>query len=222
MTELSIGHRYVGKFPDGVSRYVKYKGINRGRFIFEDVVTLNIISIPQDAIDQVSVEAPVHAAPPEVWKCPTLVIDFDDTIATYDEKKYPEMGEPITGMIEMLCKLRSEGWRIIVFTCRHAADILPWLQSHNVPFDGVNVDPENPNVKSGKPYGDVYLDDKGLRFDGDVDAAYKAIVAMIPKEKLLRGAPGVAGPEGVRGVVAVQIATPEMLKAAEGNSPAAK
>lgn len=89
--------------------------------------------------------------------------DFDDT-----ERRYGQ-ASPIIEMIEFIRDLHEYGHRIIIHTARrmltHRGNLLmieqdvgevtrQWLKEHNVPYD---------ELIFGKPYGDVYVDDKAMR-----------------------------------------------------------
>ena len=53
-----------------------------------------------------------------------------------------------------------------------------WLEEHNVPFDEINHNSDYPWA-TGKPVGDVYLDDRGVRFEGRWDAAYQKVQELL-------------------------------------------
>ncbi|MDA2917872.1 hypothetical protein MYX64_13710, partial [Nitrospinae bacterium AH_259_B05_G02_I21] len=47
-------------------------------------------------------------------------------------------------------------------------------QEHESPFDEINRNSDYPWAL-GKPVGDIYLDDRGMRFDGDWRQAYQKV-----------------------------------------------
>ncbi len=109
---------------------------------------------------------------------PVLVVDFDGTIAHWARRGFPAIGKPIDGAQRFLRLLRSEGWKIIVHSCRNGAEqeasMAAWLAEHDIPYDEINRNSDYPWA-DGKPVGDVYLDDRGLRFDGRWDRAYEQV-----------------------------------------------
>ena len=113
---------------------------------------------------------------------PVLVVDFDGTIAHWAPSGYPAIGTPIGGAQRFLNLLKSEGWKIVVSSCRsgteHEAAMRTWLESHRIPFDEINHNTDYPWA-SGKPVGDVYLDDRAVRFEGRWDAAYQKVQELL-------------------------------------------
>jgi hypothetical protein len=97
----------------------------------------------------------------------TICFDFDGVLAAYDEWKDGEIGDPIPAGIELARLLDAKGYMIVVNTCRthpmHGTRteqyiaVTNWLYKHEVPFNWVEMD--------GKPVADVYIDDRGLRFN---------------------------------------------------------
>jgi len=101
------------------------------------------------------------------------VVDLDDTICfpnhemldTYS--KY-SLANPNVKLIEKLRQLKSDGHTIIIHSARrmltHKGNLTAieldvgdatrfWLEEHSVPYD---------QLIFGKPYGDVYVDDKAV------------------------------------------------------------
>jgi UDP-GlcNAc:undecaprenyl-phosphate GlcNAc-1-phosphate transferase len=127
-----------------------------------------------------------HAPPPagsNPGRPPVLVVDFDNTIAS--PYGYPEIGKPIEGSRRFLRLLKNEGWKIIIYSCRsgaeHEAVMAKWLEENEIPFDEINRNSSYPWA-SGKPVGDVYLDDRGVRFEGRWDAAYQKVQELLHLE----------------------------------------
>lgn len=97
-------------------------------------------------------------------------IDFDGTLCV-DE--FPDIGEPLTNRIDALQRLKKQGHKLILWTCRqndshgaHLDNAVEWCKQHGIVFDAVN---ENlPEVKerwggdTRKVYCDYYVDDKNL------------------------------------------------------------
>ena len=103
-----------------------------------------------------------------------IAVDFDCCIAHYKEWKGIDIfGEPIEGAKEALIKLKNQGHRIIIFTCRAPTPKLQnYLKTHSIPFDAINENPwtwledSDPTIKRKIP-ADIYIDDKALTFKGD-------------------------------------------------------
>jgi len=89
------------------------------------------------------------------------VFDLDETVC--GPGSY-EKAQPIPGMVELVRDLYNSGQTIYFHTGRHMLHdrvTRGWLNENHVPYH---------NIFYGKPVGDYYIDDKAVRFDGDVDA----------------------------------------------------
>lgn len=94
-------------------------------------------------------------------------VDFDGTLC---ENAWPEIGEPITNMIEYVKRVQSYGSKIILWTCREGDDLLKaisWCAGHGIFFDAVNDNLEETKQwfggNSRKVVADVYIDDRSMR-----------------------------------------------------------
>ena len=100
----------------------------------------------------------------------TIAFDFDGVLAQYDGwKGYQHLGQPIEGMREVLQQLKSDGWKILIYTTRGNAEIAEWCIKYNMPVDYINMNPEIQGNNPGKPIADIYVDDRAIRFIGDVN-----------------------------------------------------
>jgi len=101
-----------------------------------------------------------------------VAIDFDGTIAAYvcDKKGYP-FGKPMKGVKSALQKLKKNNCIIIIHSCRNEnEDIKKYLEEHSLAYDYINYNPINDkDWHSQKPLADIYIDDKGLTFNGKWD-----------------------------------------------------
>ena len=97
-----------------------------------------------------------------------LCVDLDGTILTFDGWKGEEwFGEPLPGARKALKALKDDGWTIIIHTCRENRELIAkTLNKYDIPFDAINLNPKYPESK-GKPYGDYYVDDHGVRFENN-------------------------------------------------------
>lgn len=116
----------------------------------------------------------------------TICIDIDGTICRYEEwAGANHFGAVLPGAKEAILKLKEEGWYVIIFSTR--ADkkaISDFLNLHNIPFDSINENPNQPdNAIGGKPLADVYLDDRAITFRGNWAQAYNEIINFKPWDK---------------------------------------
>lgn len=116
---------------------------------------------------------------------PTIALDFDGTVYGGPWTRADECtGEPIDGAIDWVRKQLAAGCRIIIHTCRltapyegapfqsadhldplrTAAVIRGWFLEHGLSQQ--EVDKLDMWTRPGKPWAQVYLDDKGVRFPG--------------------------------------------------------
>lgn len=105
----------------------------------------------------------------------TLCIDFDDTIIGRDNK-------PLNGVKDAMQRFKDKGWEIIISSARldpvlwgeqlqfRVDDIVGMLNEHEIPFD---------KVVTHKPAADIYIDDKGFRFEGNWDIAERRINQLL-------------------------------------------
>jgi adenylylsulfate kinase len=104
----------------------------------------------------------------------TIAVDFDGVIAEYDGWNDGIPGRPRQDVLSALATLRSEGWKIIVHSCRPTATLIGYLTDNGVPFDEVN--PGSPySDNRGKPSATVYWDDRAYKYSGDAKADIEAI-----------------------------------------------
>lgn len=113
-------------------------------------------------------------------------IDLDGTLAHFEEwKGEKHFGNPIAGASEALKQLRKENWLLIIFTTRTNKEyIKDFLNNNDIPFDHINENPNQPeNTIGGKPYADVYIDDRAIQFNGDWKKTVLDMKEFIPWEK---------------------------------------
>ena len=101
-------------------------------------------------------------------------VDFDGTLC---ESIYPGIGAPNMGLILHLIKRRSQGNKVILWTCRtgnRLTDAVEFCRKYGLEFDAVNENVaqtlEQYGTESRKIWGndprkvaaDVYIDDKAI------------------------------------------------------------
>ena len=98
-----------------------------------------------------------------------FAIDFDGTLC---ENKYPYIGEPKIEMIEKLKSLKSNGHKLILWTCRsddRLKEAVEWCGQFDLIFDTINSNPHYEiskwNNNPRKVGADYYIDDKSLTPD---------------------------------------------------------
>ena len=90
-----------------------------------------------------------------------IVIDIDGVIAQENENNYIDYSsvELIKGAKNCIEKLINEGHHIILYTARLECDrqiTEGWLYLCQIPYHELHF---------GKPYADIYIDDKALKFN---------------------------------------------------------
>lgn len=97
----------------------------------------------------------------------TVAVDLDGTLAENLEVFDPEkIGEPRKGAKAAMDDFAELGWRIIIFTVRGDKKLVgDWLKKHEIAYDYINENPDQPLDASGKVIADLYIDDRGLNAD---------------------------------------------------------
>lgn len=93
-----------------------------------------------------------------------IATDFDGTLC---ENKWPEIGDPNKELIDYLKSEKSNGTKLILWTCRTAEKLknaIDWCKEYGLEFDAVNK-----NVKEAiklfgedtrKVFANEYIDDR--------------------------------------------------------------
>lgn len=110
----------------------------------------------------------------------TICIDFDGVIHDYSRgwQGVDVFDKPLQGAIEGTARLRLNGWTIIIFTTRNDTPALrKWLEESHITYDYINYNPNQPKgSEKGKLIADVYLDDRGICFNGNWDEAVNEVL----------------------------------------------
>ena len=97
-----------------------------------------------------------------------VCLDFDGVLNAYQgwATDMHLTREPVRGSREFVKKLIEAGYDVVIYTCREAKSVYAWLRDNNFPVI---------TVANHKPAAQIYIDDRGYRFDGDWEAAFNAI-----------------------------------------------
>lgn len=92
----------------------------------------------------------------------TIAVDLDGTLAEKEEPFDPKsIGPPRERALYWVRLFHEAGARIIIFTVRGDSDMVAdWLEGHDVPYDYINENPDQPEDSSGKVIADAYWDDR--------------------------------------------------------------
>ena len=109
---------------------------------------------------------------------PVICIDVDGVIADYSKgfQGAKVIGDPLPGAQNFLKWLKDAGWKIVIFTTR-ATDVMEtYMKKHNLYYDEINDNSSLRGENPGKPIATVYLDDRGICFNGDFKKAFTDIM----------------------------------------------
>jgi hypothetical protein len=109
----------------------------------------------------------------------TIAVDFDGVIASYEKgwSGFVPTEPPVVGARAGVAALRALGFSVVVFSCRalHPAGltgIRDWLLWHDITVD---------DITGSKPHAELYLDDRGLRFNGDWSDVTQLVARGVPR-----------------------------------------
>jgi glutaredoxin len=108
---------------------------------------------------------------------PTICIDMDGVIAKKIEGS--KIGPPLEGSQDFLLDLIDLGWKVVIFTCRPKKMVEAYMEQYGLDYSEIN---ENSSMKldSPKPIADIYLDDRGLTFEGNYKDTLEKILEFKP------------------------------------------
>lgn len=91
-----------------------------------------------------------------------VAVDLDGTLAKELPKYNPkEIGPPIHNAKKVLDNLKDLGVKIVINTCRNDYKLIKsWLEDHDIPFDHINKNPDQPKGTSHKVMADRYWDNR--------------------------------------------------------------
>lgn len=92
---------------------------------------------------------------------PVVAIDLDGTVAKESDFDSKKIGPPIYNAKEILEKVRELGVTIVINTCRDDEKLIKsWFREHHIPYDHINVNPDQPKDTSSKIMADRYWDNR--------------------------------------------------------------
>lgn len=104
----------------------------------------------------------------------TIAIDFDGVLHSYKSGWIAAdiLEEPLDGALDFCNWLIENKFKIVIFSCRAGqpigwAAIHDWLEKHRFP--------PSIEVTHKKPEALLYIDDRGMRFDGNFDTVVQFI-----------------------------------------------
>jgi len=90
-------------------------------------------------------------------------VDFDGTVVRH---RYPEVGEPCDGALEVLRECVRKGAKIVLWTMRSGSSLVDacmYLKDAGIDIWGVNKNPHQHTwTQSPKAYCNIYIDDAAL------------------------------------------------------------
>lgn len=104
----------------------------------------------------------------------TLAVDFDYTLWDKDTQK------PVKGAKDAMERFRDAGWKLVIFSVRGDREyIKDKLEEHDIPYDHVNENPDQPEGSSGKVIATHYIDDRAIPFNGDWEKTTNEVLGGI-------------------------------------------
>jgi hypothetical protein len=101
-----------------------------------------------------------------------VCVDLNGVLDTYTGWKGPDHWDPPrAGAREFLLALLEHGFRVVVFTTRHADGVWTWLRDHDLAELVADV-------TSCKPAAHVFIDDRALCFSGDFHETFAAVLSF--------------------------------------------
>ena len=96
-------------------------------------------------------------------ECKVYMVDIDGTICTTVENGSYSQAVPIKKNIVRINQLYDKGNKIIYWTARGATTGIDWADITKNQLDGWGV--RYHELKMGKPFYDIWIDDKAMTFE---------------------------------------------------------
>jgi len=108
-----------------------------------------------------------------------IAVDFDGTLV--DEKD--GYVYPVTGAAESMQRLRSQGFKLVIYTCRTGIAHDNGRLSEEIDFIARSLDqfkiPFDEIYTGRKIVADAYSDDRGISFTGDWERTIEQVVTRL-------------------------------------------
>jgi hypothetical protein len=92
----------------------------------------------------------------------TIAIDFDGVVHRYSRGWHDGTAydEPMDGAFDMICRIRSRGYNVVIFSARPVEQIGKWFLKWwpTIPPYG-----DIPEITNTKPIAVAYIDDRAIR-----------------------------------------------------------
>ena len=102
-----------------------------------------------------------------------IIIDLDGTICTEEKTFSRSLAKPIAEAVESINSLYEKGHTIIIYSARSWMEYevtSHWLNKNGVKYHQLIL---------GKPIGDVWIDDRAIKFNNNWDT----IIKMLEEKK---------------------------------------
>lgn len=103
----------------------------------------------------------------------TIAIDFDGVLHSHQSGWNGNVptDPPVSGAREFVQSIVSSGYEVVIFSCRAESSagkdgIISWLKNNQFP---------DVPVTNTKPIAELYIDDRGYRFNGDFNEVLNII-----------------------------------------------
>ena len=112
---------------------------------------------------------------------PVVAVDLDGTLAQmYEEFDEDKIMPPRDGAKEQMQRLRDAGVTIVINTCRgNKQTIRAWLEEHEIPYDHINENPEQPDNTSDKVLAKAYIDDRAVSAKDSLSTAVTQALELV-------------------------------------------
>lgn len=105
----------------------------------------------------------------------TVAVDLDGVLAEYNGFQGADVIEGPTKWARRLLKQLNKKYKVIVFTCRNTERARDWLAEHGLLDLVAGINYCQINGRMGKPVAVAYIDDRAVRWDGDLEAALQEV-----------------------------------------------
>ncbi len=115
----------------------------------------------------------------------SVAVDVDGTLAEEQAEFDPAViGDPRAGAKKHMESFRDAGARIIVHTVRGDDEVTAaWLDKHDIPYDFINENPDQPEGASDKIMATVYWDNRAVNAEGRLSESASDVLRRLNREK---------------------------------------